>query len=308
MIISASRRTDIPAFYSEWLLTRLRAGFVHVRNPRNPRQTASVDLSPAVVDCIVFWTKNAGPMLDKLTAIEKMGYAYYFQYTLTPYDQRLEPGLAKAAAIDSFKQLGDKIGRQRLIWRYDPVIINADCTVAYHLERFGALCAGLSAYTGTCVISFIDLYRKLRKRAAGMIDAAVSPPAMRRLVQGFAAIAGEYQLRLAACAEEDFAAYGLAPAACIDRALIEQICGNPLQLKKASGQRANCRCAASIDIGAYDCCPHGCLYCYATTSRQTAEINRQRHDPASPLLIGYADGEVKTRPVKSLKTAQLQLF
>ncbi|MDU4960491.1 MAG: DUF1848 domain-containing protein [Sporomusaceae bacterium] len=308
MIISASRRTDIPAFYPDWLLNRLRAGFVYVRNPRNRRQVVSVDLRPPVVDCIVFWTKNAGPLLAKLATIEQMGYPYYFQYTLTPYDRRLEPGLDKTAAVNSFMRLGDRIGPQRLIWRYDPVIINSFCTVEYHFEQFGRLCSQLSGYTVNCVISFVDWYRKLRRRTEGMIDFAASRQSMVRLTQGFASIAAEYRLRLSACAEADLGVCGLTPAACIDQNLIEAICSCRLRLPPADALRSGCRCAASIDIGAYDSCGHGCLYCYATTDAKAAAATRLLHDPHSPLLAGSVDVPVAAKTVKSHKIAQTRLF
>ncbi|HEX3030198.1 MAG TPA: DUF1848 domain-containing protein [Clostridia bacterium] len=159
MIISASRRTDIPAFYSDWFFNRVKEGFAMVRNPMNPHQVSRISLDRASVDGIVFWTKNPENMLPKLDLIKD--YPYYFQFTLNPYDISLEPRVPrKAAVIATFKRLSDIIGPQRIIWRYDPILLNGAVDIEYHEKYFGVLAKKLEGYTSKCVISFIDSYKK----------------------------------------------------------------------------------------------------------------------------------------------------
>lgn len=312
MIISASRRTDIPAFYSEWFINRLQQGFVYIRNPRNANRIVRVSLSTDTVDCIVFWTKNPQPMLSKLDAIDAMGYPYYFQFTITPYDKPVENGLpAKYKIMETFKRLSDKSGKQRVVWRYDPVIVSKEFPVEYHLDTFGKMCDSLSDYASKCIFSFIDLYAKIRERVKGVVDCEADTLTMNRIVQGFAKIAKGRNLELATCSETiDFSPYGVARAACIDKDLIEQITGCSIQAKKDANQRPNCGCIESVDIGAYDCCFHGCVYCYATTRESTVCKNMRLHDPGSPMLIGHLRGDemMAVKEAKSLRVTQSSLF
>jgi DNA repair photolyase len=312
MIISASRRTDIPAFYSEWFIKRLQAGFAYIKNPRNPHRIASVELNRDVVDCIVFWTKNAQPMLNKLDIIDSMGYPYYFQFTITPYDHQVEKGLPpKTEIIETFKRLSDKNGKHRVIWRYDPVIVNAEYSVQYHLDRFGEMCDILGGYTNKCTFSFIDLYAKLQRRTKDIVNSEVNTLNMNQIAQGFSAIAEDHDLELATCSEAiDLSSYGISRASCIDQTLIENIIGCSIRAKKDTNQRPHCSCIESIDIGAYDCCSHGCIYCYAMTSENLVSKNRQWHNSNSPMLICHPGGEeiMSIREAKSLKIIQLPLF
>jgi Domain of unknown function (DUF1848). len=160
MIISASRRTDIPAFYSEWFLNRIKAGFLIVRNPMNPKQLSRIVLTPDVVDCIVFWTKNPTPMLPKLDELKD--YNYYFQFTLTGYGQDIERNLPskKDVLIPAFLELSEKIGAHRVIWRYDPILINSKYSEEYHVSAFKQIAEALNGHTEKCVFSFVDRYRK----------------------------------------------------------------------------------------------------------------------------------------------------
>ncbi len=163
MILSASRRTDIPNYYSEWFLNRIQEGFLYVRNPVNMHQISKIDLSPEVVDCIVFWTKNPEPMMDRLD--ELSAYQYYFQFTLTGYGKDIETNVPhkKEKMIDVFRKLSEKVGRKRVIWRYDPIIFTRVYTPEYHMHAFSQIAGALRGYTNQCVISFVDTYPKNRK-------------------------------------------------------------------------------------------------------------------------------------------------
>lgn len=312
MIISASRRTDIPAFYSEWFMNRLEEKFVYIRNPRNPNRCSKVILNPNVVDSIVFWTKNALPILDKLDNINAMGYSYYFQFTLTPYDNHVEKRLPpKNEIIDTFKRLSDKIGPNRVIWRYDPVILNKEFSTQYHIDTYGRMCDALGDYTDRCIFSFIDLYAGIKKRAAGIIDNEVDETNMKEIALGFSEIAKAHGLSLSTCSEAlDLSKYGISRAACIDKDIIENIIGCPIKAKKDPNQRPACRCIESVDIGAYDCCSHGCVYCYATTNENTVIKNMIKHDIHSSILIGQinSDDVVTEHETKSFKIMQTSMF
>ena len=264
MIISASRRTDIPALYSEWLENRLREGFVLTRNPRNHRQVSRILLTPEKVDGIVLWTKNPAPMLDRLSVLED--YAYYFQFTLTPYGKEVEPGFPDkdGVMIPLFQKLSRSIGRERVIWRYDPIFFGRIHTAAWHLERFHEMAARLSGYTEECVISFLDYYRNTEKQMTGLglteLPQEEKAVFLRKLVQASAS----YGIQLRACAEDaSLEALGVQPSRCIDAFRLERIGGRPVTAGKDKNQRSLCGCAASIDIGSYNTCTHGCRYCYA---------------------------------------------
>ncbi|HWP97293.1 MAG TPA: DUF1848 domain-containing protein [Syntrophomonadaceae bacterium] len=310
MIISASRRTDIPAFYSEWFMNRLQQGFVYVRNPMNPKRISSVPLNLDVVDCIVFWTKNAIPMLGHLDKLDAWGYPYYFQFTLTPYDERVEKYVAnKAEIIRGFKLLSDRLGKQRVIWRYDPVIVNNRFPVQYHLDAFDKLSGALGDYTKRCIFSFVDLYARVKRNTKGINE--ISCENMNNIARGFSIIAKSNNITLETCSEEiDLHQYAIGHASCIDQKVIEDIVDYSINLKKDTNQRQHCGCIESIDIGAYDSCPHGCIYCYATSNENTVNSNRPRHDVHSPLLLGQlTDDDILTeKVVKSLQTTYVSLF
>jgi hypothetical protein len=312
MIISASRRTDIPAFYSEWFINRLKEGIIFIKHPRNPQRIAHIDLSRENIDCIVFWTKNAQPMLNRLTIIDAIGIPYYFQFTITPYDRHVEKGLPpKSAILDTFKQLSDRIGKHRVVWRYDPVIVSSELSVEYHLDRFGTMCNILGSYTNQCTFSFIELYPSIRPKIKGIAEHEVTTLNRIHIGQGFSKIAKEYNLLLSTCSDEfDLSRYGIAKAACINQSLIENIIGCSIKAKKDTNQRPACRCIESIDIGAYDCCSHSCVYCYATSSETRVHANMGKHDPNSAILIGRPQGDemVTVRKVASLKVLQSSLF
>ncbi len=287
MILSASRRTDIPACYSDWFFNRVKAGFALVRNPFFPARISRVSLAPEDVDCIVFWTKNPAPMLGRLGELERAGLPFYFQFTLTPYGGGLERSLPpKREIVETFRRLSRAVGPERVVWRYDPVICTPKLTPAWHLRQFARLCGALEGCTRECVFSFLDLYAKTRRNTAGLGLHPVPPAVMEHVAAGFAETAARHGLTLRACCESiDLARYGIRPGACIDAEKIESITGRPLRLRRDRGQRPGCNCAESVDIGAYDTCRNGCVYCYATDPRRAAG-RAARHDPRSPLLDG----------------------
>lgn len=282
MILSVSRRTDIPAFFGEWFLNRLKDGFVCVRNPFNKNMVSKIRLSVNEIDCIVFWTKDATNFTNYLPLIDELGYKYYFQYTITPYGKEIEPNVKdKNQVIDNFINLSKTIGKEKVVWRYDPILITKDMSLDWHIEKFKNLCKKLSSYTNKVVISFLDEYKKLDKSRIRTL----TYEEMQELGKAFVKIANKYRLIIQTCAES-VEIEGIIKGACIDKTLIEQICGYPLNIKKDRTQRGECLCFQSIDIGEYDTCCHFCEYCYANNNKSNIKNKLQQHNINSPLLIG----------------------
>jgi len=309
MIISCSRRTDIPAFYADWLFARLRTGFVCVRNPRNPRQVRQIALTPDVVDGIVFWSKNPAPMLNRLRELKD--YAYYFQFTVTPYGRDIEPNVPdQPEVMRTFQRLSETIGPERVVWRYDPVLINRTYTAQAHLRQFEGMARMLAGFTRRVIISFLDTdYRNVRRNARQLSAETLDEQDKLALAGRFAEIASGCGMEMQACAEEtDFSACGITPARCVDAALLEAQLGCRLRVRKDPNQRPACGCARSVDIGMYNTCPNGCLYCYANYNAGEIRKNRQNHGPGSPFLIGKPGPEDKVteRAAHSCRIHQIQ--
>lgn len=310
MIISASRRTDLPACYSDWFLNRVRERYVLVRNPMNPHSVSRVDLSPDAVDCIVFWTKNPTPMLDKLDALKD--YPFYFQFTLTPYENDVETNLPpKFRLVEAFHRLAERIGPERVIWRYDPIFLNGRYSFTFHEEFFARLAEQLKGCTEKCTISFLDVYPKIKRQLAQLETGEVPTQQQRALAKRLAEIATQYGLKIDVCSEEgDFSEFGISRARCIDPALISRLLGFPVKAGKDKNQRPGCGCIASVDIGAYDTCRNGCRYCYANHSLEAVRRNSASYDPLSPLLCSRLCPEdtVRNRKAESLNPNQLSFF
>lgn len=292
-IISASRRTDIPAFYARWFMHRVRAGYVEVPNPFNARQIRTVSLLPDAVDAIVFWTRHASPLLPFLPELEQRGLSSVFQYTITGYPSLLEPHVPSLSqALDTFIQLSEQIGPERLIWRFDPVIISAHTPPEWILEQFQNIACTLEGHTRQVVISFLDDYAKTRRnlRVLGELqlkEPLAEPALLDMLCTHLGQIAAQHHLQISACAEPvDLRPWGIAPGHCISAAWLNSVFNLDLPGKKDPGQRKECGCIRSVDIGAYNTCAHGCTYCYATYNAARVTLNRQQHDEFSPRLIG----------------------
>lgn len=270
MIISASRRTDIPAFYSDWLTKRVREGFAEVKNPFNPSQIRRVSLLPEDVDAIVFWTKNPSPLMNRLN--ELSDFRYYFLFSLTSYGSQLEKNVPpEEQLISVFRKLSEIIGPQNVIWRYDPVILTETMNDDFHLRRFEKLANELHGLTGTCIFSFIEMYEKCRRNMKSF--PVVEPDEARKikLASNLAGIAGSYGITLRSCADKtDYTSSGIRPAQCVDPDLISLITGKPVSITKDPNQRKECGCVKSADIGSYNTCIHGCVYCYANANPETA--------------------------------------
>ena len=307
MIVSASRRTDIPAFFSDWFFHRIRQGYCLVRQPMNPRRVARVKLTPDVVDAFVFWSKNPTPLLDRL---DELGdWPFYFQFTLNPYGDDIEPFVPsrQSVVIPTFKRLADRIGPERIMWRYDPIVLSDRHTPGWHEEQFDLLAKSLAGYAHRCTISFLIPYRKISSAVREFNFYSPEEDAARELVRSLVQIGRSHGFDLYGCSlATDFSAEGLRKAHCIDHELLETICGSSLRLAKDTGQRKECGCVASIDIGTYGTCAHGCCYCYA--SHGHAPIDIASFDPTSPILgsLPHDDDQITDR--KAVSAKELRLF
>ena len=312
MILSVSRRTDIPALYSEWFYNRIKEGFVLVRNPMSIHQVSRIDLSPEGIDCIVFWSKNPQSMLARIDELKE--YEYYFQFTINGYENDFERNIpALSERINTFKELADKIGTERVIWRYDPIILTDRYPVNFHIERFGHIANALKASTKQCIISFVDVYKKLQHNFLDHNIAELNENDICYVSSAMAKICDENGIRLKTCAEKiDLSMLGIEHAHCIDENLISQLIGNALKVTKDKNQREECGCISSIDIGQYNTCTNGCIYCYANFNDALTKKNSLEHDDNSVLLTGSIakDDRITKREMKSvaIENKQITLF
>lgn len=296
MLISASRRTDIPAFFGEWFINRINAGFFCAVNPFNPKQVKRVSLAPEDVDAIVFWTRNVRPFLKYLSRLDELGYNYYFQYTLNDYPREFEPNLPPLdSSIDAFKILSDRIGPQRVLWRYDPIMLSNLTPAAYHLDKIQLIASRLTGYTTRLTISFLDMYRKTEYRLKRLqaekgiqvYDILSDSSALSELCRGIAKIGREFNLEVVTCGEAiDLTSFGINKGSCIDPQLLRQLFQIKRDLPRDPNQRGECLCAQAVDMGHYNTCKFGCVYCYASYSPKTITRNLKQHDVNSPVLVG----------------------
>jgi len=291
MIVSVSRRTDIPAFYLDWFLNRLETGYVSTLNPFNRKQVTKLSLLKEDVDCFVFWTKDGRNLLKNIDKLSE--YNYYINYTITPYSKDLEPGLPnKQILVDNFIALSKSLGKSRVKWRYDPVLINEIYTIDYHRKTFELLCKTLSNHTEEVVISFVDLYKKTKRNTEGHNLVELSKSDMLKIADAFSTIAKRYNLTLKTCSESiDLTHYAIEKNQCVDTKFINETFNLNLVHEKDPSQRSACLCAKSVDIGAYNTCRHGCKYCYATFNHKRVNTQINKHDPDSELLIGHLQGD-----------------
>ncbi len=307
MIISASRRTDIPAFYADWFMMRVREGFFYRINPFNSRQVTGFSLKPDDVDAVCFWTKNPRPLMQHLDELDERGLNYYFQFTLNPYDTTFEPNVPPLQErIETMIDLAGRIGRKRVVWRYDPVILTSATPASWHLEQAERIAGKVSAATGRLVFSFYDLYGRgegnLSRALSGsgiMLEDITAPElekSLEQVARGFKETADRHDLQIFSCSESvELADIGILHGACIDGNLVRELFGVNGSFKKDRYQRKACNCAESADMGIYNSCRFRCAYCYANFNAGMIESNNRKHNTDSPALLGRHEGEFAIR-------------
>ena len=299
MIINTGQRTDIPAFYAQWFANRLREGFVCVRNPYYPHQVSRYRLDPSVVDCIGFCTKNPAPMFPYMDLLKD--YGQYWFVTITPYGRDVEPNVKdKHGLLEDFKKLSGIVGVNSMGWRYDPIFITDKYSPEYHLRSFEKIASELEGCTKTAIISFIDLYAKVKRN----FPEAREVTKEQRLLLGREMVksAAAHGMTLKPCAEGDeLAQFGADCGGCMRIGDYEKAIGKKLNAPKKKGARAECSCYLTCDVGAYNTCRHLCKYCYANAEPAVVLAQSRRHDPKSPFLIGNykKDDVINDVPQKS---------
>jgi hypothetical protein len=290
MIISASYKTDIPAFYGEWFLRRLRAGYCRMVNPYN-RRSVQVSLRREDVEGFVFWTKNLGPFLEVLKEVRELGFPFYIQYSINSYPRDLEVSVTSAQrSIEHMHRIRERFGEWAAVWRYDPVLFTSLTPLEHHRTSFRELASRLEGTTDEVVISFAQVYRKTQRnleaarRHSGFEWRDPEDEVKVRLGEEMAAIAAEHGMRLTVCSQSRYVPRGGGEARCIDGMRLSRIAGH-LVAAPEKGNRPDCRCARSRDIGEYDTCPHGCVYCYAVQHRALARRRYREHDPEGEYLF-----------------------
>ncbi|HIT34623.1 MAG TPA: DUF1848 domain-containing protein [Candidatus Faecousia intestinigallinarum] len=285
MIINTGGRTDTVQYYTQWLLNRFREGFVLSRNPLFPNKVTRYALTPDVVDCVVFCSKNYKPILPRLHEITDLFHTY-FHYTITAYGKEIEPGVPSIAeSIDTLIALSRQVGKERIAWRYDPVLLTETYTVEAHLKIFEEMAAALAPYIDRCIFSFVEMYKKLEVNMPELIP--LTQQDKERLAKGLGEIAKKYGFHLQTCGTNgDYSRYGVHPSGCMTLDILGQANGVVFKDLKHKGMRQGCHCIESRDIGAYDTCMNGCKYCYANKNPRKAVENYHLHNPSSPLLLG----------------------
>ncbi len=290
MIISASYRGDIPAFYGAWFLKRLAAGSCRVVNPYGG-QIHEIALTPETASGFVFWTRNPGPFRAALEEVARRGFPFVVQITATGYPRALEASvLPPERSVALAGEIHASYGPRAAVWRYDPVLITSVTPPDWHRRNFAALARAFAGRVDEVVFSFAQIYAKTRNnlnRAASSHGFTWDDPAeadKRALLAELAAMARELGLKPTLCAQPDLLSPGLEAARCIDAERLSDIAGRPIAAR-AKGNRPGCLCAESRDIGAYDSCRHGCVYCYAVRRPELATRNYRAHDPESPFLV-----------------------
>ncbi|MGH6932537.1 MAG: DUF1848 domain-containing protein [Dongiaceae bacterium] len=289
MIVSASYRTDIPAFHGDWFMNRLDAGFCQVANPHGGKPYR-VEMTAEAVDGFVFWTRNVGPFMDGLTEIRRRGLPFVVQFTITGYPRVLEPSVVDAdRAIAQLRSIAERFGSRAVVWRYDPILLTSLTGGDWQRANFSRLATAIGGVCDEVVFSFADFYAKTRRnlshaaRDHGFTWAEPPIEERRALLHDLAAIARDNGLRPTLCVEPDLVAPGIAAASCIDAARLSDVAGKRISARE-KGNRPGCACAESRDIGAYDSCVQGCVYCYAVRDPAAARDRFTRHDAWSEAL------------------------
>lgn len=293
MILSVSRRTDIPAFYMDWFLNRQDQGYVLTKNPMNPKQVSRIDFDK--VSAYVFWTKDPHNLL---VAFKKIKKPFLLQVTITPYLMDFEAVRDKKRVIEDTIKLSQLIGHEKITWRYDPIVFTDKYDEAYHLKYFEKLCSYFQGHLHECVISFVEVYRKVKKALSHINKPFLED--RHSFVMKLKEIAGNYQIKLKACGEE----LPIEHASCIDEDKLKGIGINGY--KKDKSQRPTCHCIESIDIGSYNTCIHHCLYCYANHNHAQAKGFYNNFDQKSEIL-GSLNGDEVIRNRQIKRSLQISL-
>ncbi|MDO5844275.1 MAG: DUF1848 domain-containing protein [Methanocorpusculum sp.] len=286
MIINTGGRTDTVQYYTKWLLKRFEEGYVYSRNPLFPNKVTRYELTPDKVDCVQFCSKNYEPILFDLPKIISR-FPTYFHYTITAYGRDIEPRVPSIEkSMETLKKLSAIVGKQRLSWRYDPVLLTEKYTIQSHTETFEKMAAELAPYVDRCIFSFVEMYKKLETNMPELIPLTDTDKDV--LARSFGEIAEKHGLYIQTCGTNgEYSQYGIHPSGCMTLEMVGKANGITFRNLKHKGMRQGCHCIESRDIGAYDTCMNGCKYCYANKNPEKAFGNYRYHDSDSPILLGH---------------------
>lgn len=284
MIINTGSRTDTVQYYSDWLLKRFKEGFVYSRNPLFPNIVTRYELNPNILDCVVFCSKNYEPILDRLTEITDK-FNTYFHYTITAYGRDIEPNVPTIdESIEILIKLSKIVGKQRIAWRYDPILLTKKYTKQVHYNTFDYMSKRLSPHIDRCIFSFVDMYKKLETNMPEII--ILNNNDKIEIAKNIGSIAKKHNIIIQTCATiEDFKQFGILQSGCMTSEILGN--ANNITFKKVrhSGNRQGCKCIENRNIGDYDTCPNGCKYCYANKNPQIAQENYKKHNPNDLMIL-----------------------
>ena len=302
MILFISGRCDIPAFYMPWFMNRIKEGFVDVRNPYDVHQISRVLLEPEIIDCLYFCTKNPLPFVPHLSEIP---FPYFIHVTITPYHEDVEPSVPdKHQIIEAVKLLSKRLGKDRVMVRYDPILINQRYTVEYHKKAFHTLMSQLEGYVDTCILSFVDLYKNTKANQIHMKLETLDEQAIIEMAKSFQQTAKLFHIHLQTCAEKnyDLSQYEIYDRPCVDIKQVHAVTGKPIQYRKLPSIRKQlCDCLPTVDIGDYNACAHACLYCYANYNAKQVHDRMKLHDSTSSVLLGHVETDDRVTIRKDYK-------
>lgn len=306
MILFVSGRCDIPAYYSEWFFNRLSAGFVDVRNPFNPHQISRIPLTEQNVDAVLFCTKNPIPLLKRL---DEIPFPYLMHVTLTPYHRDIEPNVIdKQEVLNAIKTISERIGKDRIVVRYDPILLTKRYTIEYHLKAFEKLAKEISNIVSTIIISFVDLYKNTKENTDQMGLIEMQENDMKVLAHGIGSISKQYGIHVQTCGEDiELNDYGIDKGACVSKEIMEALLHRPYDVPKGKPVR-NCKCLPFVDIGDYNACAHLCKYCYANYDEKQVRSRMKLHNPNATILLGEVSEEDKITIRKEKDHKQMNLF
>ncbi|MEI0510278.1 DUF1848 domain-containing protein [Brachyspira intermedia] len=290
MIISASRRTDIPSLHTKWFLNRLKEEYVITQNPISKNNFYKIPLNKNIVDIIVFWSKN--PNIDFLKEVKDLGYEFYLHFTITPYNKNIERNIPdKNLLIRNFQIISKLFGKEKIIWRYDPIILNDDFDANYHLNNFKNFADSLNGYTDECIFSFVQIYSKIKNNIKNIND-----DDKLLLIENMKEISEKNNIKLKSCSQ-DFDNIRVEKSACIDKERIQKILGYSIKEKKDKSQRKLCNCIESIDIGMYNTCTNGCIYCYANSKNILKDYDANNEILSDKNLIDNKNAVITERKI-----------
>ncbi len=301
MIVNTGGRTDTVQYYSEWLLRCFSEGYALSRNPLFPNKISRLELSPEKVDCVVFCSKNYEPILPRLHEITDK-FNTYFHYTITAYGKDVEPAVPPIdQSMQTLIKLSELVGKNRVAWRYDPVLLTEKYTIECHMQTFERMAKALSPYIDRCIFSFVEMYKKVEVNMPEIIP--LTDEDKERLAQGLGSIAKKYGIYIQTCGTNgDYSRYDIHPSGCMTLEMLARANGVAFKNLKHKGMRQGCHCIETRDIGAYDTCLNGCKYCYANKNPKKACENYKLHNPASPLLLG------EVRPQDTITQSEQKSF